>query len=77
MPTREKTFQRYIIDKLVNDNKYIERKAKTDYNKPYALDLGMLTEFLECTQPDKMKQLEETVTYLETSIEEQKNLPEE
>lgn len=28
-------------------------------------------------QYDKMKQLEETVTYLETSIEEQKNLPEE
>lgn len=41
MLTREKTFQRYIIDKLVDDNKYIERKAKTDYNKPYALDLGM------------------------------------
>lgn len=28
-------------------------------------------------QYDKMKQLEETVTYLETSMEEQKNLPEE
>ena len=58
MLTREKTFQRYIIDKLVDDNKYIERKAKTDYNKPYALDLGMLTAFLESTQPDKMKQLD-------------------
>ena len=58
MPTREKTYQRYIIDKLVKNNGYTERKAKTDYNKPYALDLGMLTAFLETTQPDKMKQLE-------------------
>lgn len=58
MPTREKTYQRYIIDKLVDNNGYIERKAKTDYNKPYALDLGMLTAFLESTQPDKMKQLD-------------------
>lgn len=58
MPTREKTYQRYIIDKLVENNGYTERKAKTDYNKPYALDLGMLTAFLESTQPDKMKQLD-------------------
>ena len=58
MPTREKTYQRYIIDKLVDNNGYIERKAKTDYNKPYALDLGILTAFLESTQPDKMKQLD-------------------
>ena len=58
MPTREKTYQRYIIDKLVKNNGYTERKAKTDYNKPYALDLGMLTAFLESTQPDKMKQLD-------------------
>ena len=28
-------------------------------------------------QYDKMKQLEETVTYLEASMEEEKNLPEE
>ena len=37
----EKEYQRYIIDELLNNNGYIERKA-TDFDRLFAIDREML-----------------------------------
>lgn len=52
----EKEYQRYIIDELVNNNGYIERKA-TDFDRLFAIDHEMLFKFLWDTQPDTMESL--------------------
>ena len=52
----EKDYQRYIIDYLVNKNKYIERK-NADFDRLFAMDKEMLFKFLDATQPDTMKAL--------------------
>ena len=52
----EKEYQRYIIDELVNNNGYIERKA-TDFDRLFAIDREMLLKFLWDTQPDTMESL--------------------
>lgn len=52
----EKEYQRYIIDELVNNNGYIERKA-TDFDRLFAIDREMLIKFLWDTQPDTMDSL--------------------
>lgn len=52
----EKAFQRAIIDYLVANNGYRERKNK-DFDRLFALDREMLFEFLNTTQPDKMEAL--------------------
>ena len=52
----EKQYQRYIIERLTNDNQYIERK-NTDFDRLYALDRGMLFQFLDDTQPETMTAL--------------------
>ena len=52
----EKQYQRYIIERLTQDNQYIERK-NTDFDRLYALDRSMLFKFLEDTQPDTMAAL--------------------
>ena len=52
----EKEYQRYIIDQLVNGNGYIERNAK-DFDRLFAIDRGMLFQFLYDTQPDTMDAL--------------------
>ena len=52
----EKEYQRYIIDELVNNNGYIERKA-TDFDRLFAIDREMLFKFLWDTQPDTMDSL--------------------
>jgi len=49
----EKEYQRYIIDELVNNNGYIERKA-ADFDRLFAVDREMLFKFLWDTQPDTM-----------------------
>ncbi len=48
-------YQRYIINYLVEENKFIERNSKTDYNPAYAMDTKLLLQFLENTQPKKIK----------------------
>ena len=53
----EKEYQRYIIDELVNNNGYIERKA-TDFDRLFAIDREMLFKFLWDTQPDTMDSLQ-------------------
>ena len=49
----EKEYQRYIIDELVNNNDYIERKA-TSFDRYFAIDREMLFKFLWDTQADTM-----------------------
>ena len=39
-------YQRYIIDYLVNENKFIERDSKKKYNPIYAMDTELLLKFL-------------------------------
>lgn len=53
----ERDYQRYIIDYLVENNGYIERKCKTDYDRATAMDQELLLRFLDTTQPDTMAAL--------------------
>ena len=52
----EKEFQRYIIDELVNDNGYVERKAVW-FDRAFAMDREMLFKFLWDTQTETMTEL--------------------
>lgn len=49
----EKEYQRFIIDRLVKDNGFLERSAK-DYDRHFALDRGMLFDFLNTTQKSEL-----------------------
>ena len=53
----ERDYQRYIIDYLIDNNGYIERKCKTDYDRTTAMDRELLFRFLNATQPDTMAAL--------------------
>lgn len=72
----EKQYQHFIMDELVK-NGYVIRNAKTDYDRTFAMDRGMLFKFLHNTQPEAMEALtkifkdktEETiVNYLNTEM---------
>lgn len=72
----EKEYQRNIIDELVNNNDYIERKAAS-FDRYFAIDREMLFKFLWDTQSETMEllrkiykdTLEETlVNYLNTEM---------
>ncbi len=72
----EKEYQRYIIDELVKNSGYVERKA-TSFDRAFAMDREMLFKFLWDTQEDIMTnlrkiykdKLEETVVnFLNTEI---------
>lgn len=52
----EKEYQRYIIDELINNNDYIERKA-TSFDRYFAIDREMLFKFLWDTQAETMELL--------------------
>lgn len=52
----EKEYQRYIIDRLSQDNGYVVRKA-TSFDRLFAVDREMLFKFLNDTQPDEMEAL--------------------
>lgn len=54
----EQGFQRHIIDSLTLDPHWVERKAKSDYDRNHAVDRGMLEEFLRNTQPDGLAVIE-------------------
>mgnify|MGYP000396910767 CR=1 FL=1 len=59
MPTNvltEKDYQKYIINKLINDNGYILRKDN-DFDRLFAIDREMLFDFLNNTQPEAMESL--------------------
>lgn len=53
----ERDYQRYIIDYLIENNGYIERKCKTNYDRTTAMDRELLFRFLDTTQPDTMAAL--------------------
>ena len=53
----EKEYQRYIVERLVGDNGYIERKAVC-FDCSFAMDMEMLFKFLYDTQPETMAQLQ-------------------
>jgi type I restriction enzyme R subunit len=44
--------QRLILDELRDRDGYVLRNARTDWNAEYAMDAGLLTQFLETTQPE-------------------------
>lgn len=52
----EKQFQRFIIDYLVNNNDFIERKSD-NYNKSFALDKELLFSYLLETQSENVEKL--------------------
>ena len=53
-----KDYQRYIIDYLVDENKFIERYDNQGHFNPiYAMDTELVIKFLEETQPDKIEQI--------------------
>lgn len=52
----ETDYQRYIIDYLVENNGYIERKNK-NFDRLFAMDIEMLFKFLDTTQPETMAAL--------------------
>ena len=52
----EKEYQKYIIERLVTENGYIERKA-AHFDRAFAIDREMLFRFLNDTQPDTMAAL--------------------
>lgn len=52
----EKQFQKEIIDYLQSENGYRVRKD-TDFDRFFAMDRGMLFEFLDKSQPDVMAEL--------------------
>lgn len=52
----EKEYQHYIMDELVKHG-YIIRNAKTDYDRAFTMDRGMLFKFLQNTQPEAMDAL--------------------
>lgn len=55
---REKEdYQRYILDFLRDNNGYIIRNAKTDFNSHYAMDIKLLFKFLNDTQLETMEKL--------------------
>ena len=52
----EKQYQHEIMDYLQSQNGYHIRKA-TDFDRLFAIDRGMLFEFLNQSQPDVMAEL--------------------
>ena len=52
----EPEYQRFIIDYLVKNNNYIERK-NADFDRLFAMDRELLFRFLDTTQPATMKAL--------------------
>lgn len=52
----EKDYQRILAERLVEDNGF-RLRTNADFCRQFAIDKGLLIEFLESSQPDKMKEL--------------------
>ena len=52
----EKDYQKYILERLSEDNGYVIRKA-ANFDRAFAVDREMLFKFLNDTQPDTMDYL--------------------
>lgn len=48
---QEKVFEAHIVQRLVQEQGYVERTCATDYDVALALDTGLLFRFLKATQP--------------------------
>ncbi|GHV17251.1 hypothetical protein FACS18949_18230 [Clostridia bacterium] len=53
----KKDYQRLILDELRDRNGYVIRNAQTDWSADYAMDTGLLFQFLADTQPDELAKL--------------------
>lgn len=53
----KKDYQNLILEELRNRNGYVIRNAQTDWSAEYAMDTGLLLQFLEMTQADAMAKL--------------------
>ena len=51
-------FQKYILENLRDNNGFIVRDSKKNFNSNYAMDLDLLFEFLNDTQKETMDKLE-------------------
>ena len=49
----EKDYQKFLLERLCQDNGYIIRKA-SNFDRLFAVDREMLFKFLNDTQPDTM-----------------------
>ena len=58
MIKEKEDYQRYILDYLSDNNGYIIRNAKSDFNSHYAMDIELLFKFFYDTQPETMEKLE-------------------
>ena len=52
----EKEYQKFILERLSEDNGYVIRDSK-DFDRLFAVDREILFQFLQNTQPDKMETL--------------------
>ena len=52
----EKDYQKFLLERLVQDNGYVMRKA-VHFDRQFAVDREMLFQFLNGTQPDTMEYL--------------------
>ncbi len=53
----KKDYQNLILEELRDRNGYVIRNAQTDWDADIAMDKGLLFQFLETTQPEKMEKL--------------------
>lgn len=53
----KKDYQNLILEELRDRNGYVIRNAQTDWDADFAMDKGLLFQFLETTQPEKMEKL--------------------
>ena len=53
----KKDYQNLILEELRDRNDYVIRNAQTDWDADFAMDKGLLLQFLETTQPEKMEKL--------------------
>jgi type I restriction enzyme R subunit len=53
----KKDYQSLILDELRDRNGYVIRDAQTDWSAEFAMDKGLIFQFLEDTQPDEMTKL--------------------
>lgn len=56
---KEEAFEKHIFDDLARRHKYKKRDEEKFYDRSLGLDPDLLFEFLEKTQPEKIKRLEE------------------
>ena len=56
-PLNEHHFQRLIIEHLVQDNGYVERRSQGNYDPALAMDTQLLLDFLQRTQPEEMERV--------------------